>query len=326
MLAMTWALAPAAAFAHHGLIVVMYHRFGEERYPSTNVRLAQFDQHIAALQERGVPVVDLASAVAQIKAGEDLPEGAVAITVDDAYASVYEHAAPRLKEAGFPWTLFVASEPLDQGLNGYMTWDQVRALSAEGITIGAHSHAHAHMADMTEEEVAADFFAMQASFQQELGHLPALFTYPFGEAGPAVMAAAEDLGMQAAFGQHSGVVSRAGPLFYLPRFPINERFGTPDRFELVTNTKAVLARVDRSMIGVFDRVPKTVTLRPSTPGQLPNLSCFSGSGAALETNAQNGELEIMMPAPETTGRQRFNCTAPAGGGQFFWIGHQYLVR
>ena len=324
-LSLIWVITPAA-LAAEGVAVVMYHRFGEERYPSTNIRLEQFDQHIESLLTGGYTVLPLSEAVAKIRAREPLPDRAVAITVDDAHGSVFEHAAPRLKDAGLPWTLFVSTDAIDRNLGGMMSWDQVRRLAEDGVTIGAHSHAHGHMADMTADEVQEDFTAMRVSFEREMGGLPDLFAYPYGEAGPEVMAAVETLGFDAAFGQHSGVMSRAGPQFYFPRFPINERFGTEDRFALVSTAKAVLARVDRNAIGVFDRGPLKFTLTSVDSASLPNLTCFSGSGAVLRTSLSDGQLDLFVAPASGPGRQRFNCTAPAGEGRFFWVGHQYLSR
>ena len=41
----------ASAFGH--AVAVMYHRFGEDSYPSTNTTLAQFDSQIRHLKENG---------------------------------------------------------------------------------------------------------------------------------------------------------------------------------------------------------------------------------------------------------------------------------
>ena len=39
--------------------IIMYHRFNEQRYPSTNTTLEQLDEHIAYLQEGGFNVMSL---------------------------------------------------------------------------------------------------------------------------------------------------------------------------------------------------------------------------------------------------------------------------
>ena len=116
--------------------VLMYHRFGESRYPSTNISVEQFEAHLAHLTAGNYTVLKLDDIIARLRAGELLPDRTVAITIDDAYQSVYNEAWPRLTEAGFPFTLFVASSPIDRELSAYMSWDQIRELQASGVTIG----------------------------------------------------------------------------------------------------------------------------------------------------------------------------------------------
>ena len=46
------------------------------------------------------------------------PSAAIGLSVDDAYLSVYPEAWPRLKGAGLPMTLFVATRAVDRKLSG----------------------------------------------------------------------------------------------------------------------------------------------------------------------------------------------------------------
>ena len=69
----------------------------------------------------------------------------VAITIDDAYLSVFEEAFPRLTERGFTATLFIATRPVDRNLPGYMDWDQIREWQAAGFGVGSQTQTHPHM-------------------------------------------------------------------------------------------------------------------------------------------------------------------------------------
>ena len=100
-------------------------------------------------------------------------------------------------------------------------------------SIGAHSATHAHMPDLGAAANRAEIERSNARFKAELGFVPALFAYPFGEASRALAALAAETGRYAAaFGQHSGVVHGGGDFFYLPRFAINEHYGALDRLRL----------------------------------------------------------------------------------------------
>ena len=136
--------------------VLMYHRFGESRYPSTNISIEQFEAHLAHLAAGNYTVLKLDDIIVRLRAGELLPDRTVAITIDDAYLSVYTEAWPRLTEAGFPFTLFVASSPIDRKLSGYMSWEQIRELQSSGVTIGSQTHTHPHMHRLSDEEVRAE--------------------------------------------------------------------------------------------------------------------------------------------------------------------------
>jgi peptidoglycan/xylan/chitin deacetylase (PgdA/CDA1 family) len=107
--------APRAAetAASPSAVVLMYHRFGEAKYPATNLRLEQLDAHIADLKANRFSVLPLDVVVASLKSRTPLPPKAVAITIDDAYKSVITEAWPRFGRAGFPFTVFVASEAVD---------------------------------------------------------------------------------------------------------------------------------------------------------------------------------------------------------------------
>ena len=69
-LAVLAALVPVRlAWAADAAVIVMYHRFGEGTYPSTNTRLDQLDAHIAELARGGYTVRPLAEIVAALEAG-----------------------------------------------------------------------------------------------------------------------------------------------------------------------------------------------------------------------------------------------------------------
>ena len=72
--------------------ILMYHRFGEDRYPSTNVTLEQFEEHLEILASGPYNVMPLDDVVEHLQAGEPLPDRSVAITIDDAYLSVFKEA------------------------------------------------------------------------------------------------------------------------------------------------------------------------------------------------------------------------------------------
>ncbi len=306
---------------------VMYHRFGEDDIPVTNIRLEQFEAHLDELKTGGYTVLPVPEIVAALKTGKPLPDRTVGITIDDAYGSVYREAWPRLKEAGFPFTVFVATDAVDMGLRGIMTWDQIRELAAAGVTIGHHGAAHAHMAFADAGTNAADIAKATRRFSEELGRRPDLFAYPYGEYGSELHAAVMAEGFAAAFGQHSGASWRGSDMFGLARFAMNERWGVIERFRQIANALP---------LPVAEVAPSDTLLGPNPPpfgftvaeglGNLDLLMCYaSGQGAVAIERLGARRFEVRLAEPFPPGRARVNCTLPGPAGRWRWFGMQFVV-
>ena len=68
---------------------------------------------------------------------------------------------------------------------------------------------------------------------KELGEIPSLYAYPYGEADEKMMQLLSDYKFKVAFGQHSGVINETSNLYYLPRFSINEKYSDINRIQFV---------------------------------------------------------------------------------------------
>ncbi len=322
------ALAAAPTLADTAAVVVMYHRFGESDYPSTNTTLEQLEAHIAELTSGAYTVMPVPDIIAALRDGRTLPDRTVGLTIDDAYLSVYREAWPRLKAAGLPFTLFVATNPVDRRSSRYMTWDQIRELAAAGVTIGSQTATHLHMAAADEERNRRDLELSQRRFVEELGKAPDLFAYPYGEASLSVLRLVRENGFVAAFGQHSGAIGATEDLFYLPRFALNETYGDVDRLRLVANALPLpvsdMTPADPLITGAN---PPAVgfSVAPGVDG-LGRLACYtSHEGKLAVERLGDMRIEVRMAKPLPKGRTRLNCTLPAGQGRWHWLGRQFFV-
>ncbi|MBL8628495.1 MAG: polysaccharide deacetylase family protein [Rhodospirillaceae bacterium] len=306
-------------------VVLMYHRFGEAKYPTTNTTLAQLDAHIAYLRQNTFNVVPLSDIVQALKDRKPLTPKTIAITIDDAYKSVFTEAFPRFKKAGFPFTVFVATEAVDKKYTDIMTWDDLRTLKAAGVSLEGHSHAHPHAPALSTDEVAQDLETMKARFKAELNIAPALYAHPYGEAGRADLEIVRKAGFDAAFGQNSGPVYAEGDMFLLPRFALNEHYGAMDRFQLVVNTKPLRAvDVQPSDPVLRDAKPVLTFTVHEPPGDLLGLSCFGPRGERLNTSANKVAVTVTPTTPFPTGRARVNCTIKVQN-QWYWFGQEFLA-
>jgi poly-beta-1,6-N-acetyl-D-glucosamine N-deacetylase len=318
-------MAPAALGQETSAVVLMYHRFGEEKFPSTNTTLAQLDAHIAYLQDNDYKVVGLPEVVAALKSRTPLPPRTVAITIDDAYTSVVSEAWPRFKRAGFAFTVFVATEAVDKKYEDIMSWNDVRALTRDGVTIGGHSHAHPHFPGLSAAQVRADLAVMATRFQAELGHVPNLFAYPYGEAGREDMTIIRDAGFIAAFGQNSGPVYADADPYVLSRFALNETYGALDRFKLIIATKPLRAvNITPADPVLRDNPPQMGFEVLDAPSALAGMSCFGPRGERLDVVADGERITLSPQNAFPTGRARVNCTLKVKQ-DWYWFGQEFLA-
>ena len=314
------------ARADTAAVIVMYHRFGESRYPSTNTTIEQFEEHIQELRSGPYTVLPVPQIIDALRRGKPLPDGAVGISIDDAFLSVYREGWPRLKKAGLPFTLFVATDAVDRNASGYMNWDQIRELQAAGVIIGNHTASHLHMTAVDETRNRDELVRSNKRFEEEIGKRPTLFAYPYGESSLAVQQLVEKIGLEAAFGQHSGAIGSGGGDFDLPRFAMNEKYGELSRFKLAVNTLPLpvtdITPAD-PLVGEINPPAIGFTLTEPLKG-INRLDCFSShAGRARIKRLGETRIEVQVDEAFPKGRTRVNCTFPAGGGRWRWFGRQF---
>lgn len=93
-------LAQIAIVQENSISCFVYHRFGDDRYPSTNITLPQFETHLKYLQETDYQTLTLSEALSLMERKNKFPKAAV-LTIDDDFSSVYQNAPPLLKKYGF---------------------------------------------------------------------------------------------------------------------------------------------------------------------------------------------------------------------------------
>jgi peptidoglycan/xylan/chitin deacetylase (PgdA/CDA1 family) len=321
-----WLSLSAPASAADSAVILMYHRFGENEFPSTNIRLEQFEAHIAELSSGPYTVMSVPDIVTAIREGRELPDRTVGITIDDGYRSIYTEAWPRLRRAGFPFTVFVSTDPIDREFAGFMSWEQVRELHEAGVTIGGHTATHLHMPANSIERNHADVAQSNTRYVSEIGAVPALFAFPFGEASTQVQTIIREAGYTSAFGQQSGPLDASADGYYMPRFALNEAFGDMDRFRLVANALP---------IPHSDMTPANPTLTQNPPifgftraAEAPpinGLACYAADQGQVRVEEIGPRVEVRMNGPFPTGRARINCTGLGRDGRWHWLGMLYYV-
>ncbi len=334
--------AAVAASGDWNAVAFMYHRFGEDDFPSTSVTLDQFEAHLEHLDEEDYNVVPLAEIAATLRDGGTLPDRTVAITIDDAYRSIFDEAHQRLQAYDFPYTVFVATDPVDDGLSSYMSWEEMRELAEDGVDFANHTADHAYLVRREEgeseetyrERLRETIRTGQERLDDELGDAvatPALFAYPYGEYNEPAAEIAQDKGY-VSFGQHSGVIGPNSDDRALPRFAMAEAFADIDDFaEKARALSLPVAEVEPwdPVAADADNPPRMRVSLAGTDARLDQLACFVGRQGAVDiewVDRDERVFELEPPERLSRGRTRYNCTAPSDErGRFHWYSKQWIV-
>ena len=253
----------------------------------------------------------------------------ILITIDDAFLSFYQEAWPFLKKNKIPFILFVSTQPV--GKKGYMTWSQIREIESEDFTfIGHHSHTHDYLINETNDQFISDIEKANKIFFKELGYIPNLFSYPFGEYSK-FMKDYISKNFKFAFGQHSGVIDLNKDRFELPRFPINEKYGELKRFKSIINYFPLEYKKifpEEKYLSQENNPPKFEVKFFKKQKNLDNVNCYSNEGNKWEkskTNFSNYTLTIKFREPFVPRRGRINCSLN-DNGKWRWFGIQFPIK
>lgn len=316
--------------------MLTYHHVAGDTPPSTSVTPSQFEAHMDHLAANDFHVWPLPKLVRTLREGGDVPSRTVAITFDDAYASVFDTVFPRLQERGWPFTVFVTTDYIDRDYDEFVTWDQLREMEAAGVTIANHSVGHPHMVargDRDRDEWLADMRATvvdaQARLNEELESPARLFAWPYGEYSPPLQRMLAELGF-VGFGQQSGAIGPDSDFTALPRYPMATGFASLDSFALKVRSRPLPVATVEPKSGILPADARRPTLKITLaegPYQPKAVRCYVGGGLAdLEyIDAKPPRLHVRPPQPIGTGRTKINCTAPAtDGNQWFWYSHLWM--
>ena len=307
----------------NSLAVFVYHRFGENNYPSTNVKMSQFKKHLEELTKNNYNVVSTEEIVDALINNRDLPEKTVALTIDDAFSSIYKKAWPLLREKRLPFTIFVSTGPVESGSKDYMNWEQIKEMANSGVTIGHHTKNHFHLVGKKKETIISEIEEASNDFLKNLGYVPSTFAYPYGEYSSEIKQITKNY-FKAAFGQQSGALYNGIDIFELPRFSLNENYGDLKRFKFAANSYG---------LKIKNVLPESKVITDTNPPLLgftllddleDSIRCYPSHNIKADLiKLGNKRIEVRFDKAFPKGRTRINCTIN-DNKKWRWSGFQFL--
>ena len=310
----------------NGVLSLMYHRFNENKYPSTNIRMEIFKKQMQMIKDLNYDFYNPKFFVDEFDKPKDNTK--ILITIDDGFKSFYTEAWPYLKDNKIPFILFISTEPV--GKFGYMSWDEIKEIEkSEFGNIGHHSHTHEYLIDMKNDEFINDITQASKIFKKELGYIPNIFSYPFGEYSK-YMRDYISKNFKIAFGQHSGVIDVNKNKFELPRFPINEKYGDMKRFRSLINYKPLeikSIKPEDKQINRDNNPPKLILEFFSDQKNIKNINCYSNDGGnwnKTDLDIKDNFIIANFKKPFVPRRGRINCSLN-DEGIWRWFGTQFVI-
>lgn len=316
--------SPAMA---NSAVVFQYNRFVLDQDNGEDIRADQLDSHVAELSNGKYRVLPLSQILESFRQGQALPDRAVALTIDDATVSAHRVAWPKLRQAGLAFTLFVSTESVGREKDGYLTWEQLRELSRAGVEFGSMGHSRLHMAEVSQDAIRRDIETANNLFQKELGFVPKVFAFPYGEASYAAQQLIASLGYPFAFGQHSGVASDKSDPMMLPRFTQVQAVADRNKFSVRANALPLPVFDITPLDNVSILNPPPIGFTIDTALYRPDrIKCFDPKQTQAEAIwITESRAEIRFPKAYAPGRMRVNCTALAHDGRWRWWGRIFYI-
>lgn len=237
--------------------VLMYHRVGKP-LDQTDCRYCvpaqQFVRQMEALRTRGYRAVSLSAFMGWLAGGDALPQGSFLLTFDDGFRGVYEHAYPWLREARWPFTIFIVTgligkrdlwnRPSSGGTGDLLCQEEIREMQRQGVEFQSHTRTHAHLPQLSDDRLAAELTGSKADLESLLASPVHYLAYPFGETDARVINAVRAAGYAAAFSSEPGFNRHNVDRYRIRRLDV---YGTDSPRSL--RRKAELGTNDGALLG-----------------------------------------------------------------------------
>ena len=209
------------------VLVLNYHQV-KNSFNSLAIPPSEFSTQMAYLLENGYVSITPDELEAGLSGELELPPKPVLITFDDGYDDNYLNAFPILKGYGIRATIFVV--PAFVGKPNYLNWDQLKEMSANGITIESHTLNHYKLEELPDDEIRSELLNSKIMLEENLGVEVNYLAYPTGTYNLHIAGIAKDVGYKGAYTIKYGGVDLGSNMYALERVPIFQTENTMKNF------------------------------------------------------------------------------------------------
>lgn len=179
----------------------------------------KFKEQLQYLKDNNYTPITLDELYDYLRNNKEIPEKPVVITFDDGYKGNYEYAYPLLKEFKIPATMFVISNYV--GGTDFMTTEQLKEMSNNGIEIESHTSKHDDLSKLNETEQVETLKNAKTSLEKIIEKPVDFVAYPFGRHNSNTRIAAEKAGYKLGFNLNGNFADRKDHNFNMDRIYVN---------------------------------------------------------------------------------------------------------
>ncbi|OGH13858.1 MAG: hypothetical protein A2687_04830 [Candidatus Levybacteria bacterium RIFCSPHIGHO2_01_FULL_38_26] len=180
--------------------------------------------------------------------GKKTEGSSIVLTIDDGYASVMD-ILPLTRKHSIPVLLFVLSNPKNANRKELdhrgklLSWDQIKYLHSQGVSIGCHSATHANFNKLSRIELEQEIVDSKKILEKRLGFPIKFFAYPKGIYNKSAIELVKKAGYEAAFSVDLGSLSKEFGRFSIPRTVINKTHSLSEFPSLYSSTTHFLRKI-----------------------------------------------------------------------------------
>jgi len=223
--------------------VLVYHMVAEPKAPIEHrfaIPPRRFASHITTLVQHGYTCVSLDQAESWLHGRAEIPDRALALTFDDGFADNFTEAYPVLRQYRIPATIFVTvntigAENVWMSATGFpsrrmLSWDQIRAMHAGGVSFGSHTLNHPRLSSLNHDAAGVEIRDAKRTLEEKLGVEIKHFAYPYGDCNGEIPSLVRAAGHTLACSTRSGFNRPGCDPLLLRRIEV---YGTDSRWQLL---------------------------------------------------------------------------------------------
>jgi len=225
-----WLMRTRGRLDTSGLRILFYHRVSDDR-DELAVTPKAFTEQMDYLASESYRAVDVLTAIDLLDSGEPLAR-TVALSFDDGYLDIADHALPVLSERGFRATVFVSPAVTDGRTSftwyreqpALLTWEDILELDRDGtFRFEAHTLTHPNLPALDTNGAREEIAGSKAELENRLGRVVRALSYPSGLFGTREQRIAAEAGFEVAVSCEPGANDRRTNRFALRRRQVDAR-------------------------------------------------------------------------------------------------------